>query len=75
MAPQLLLPRTHTRSRPKPQIRTLKTTTSLQIWAQSDRRGLRHINKPDSNMGFPVDQGLLAVAYHLDRVQIEGDLL
>jgi hypothetical protein len=74
MVPQRLLPRTHTRSRPKLQIRTLKTTTSLQIWAQSDRQGLRHINKPDSNMGYPMDQALLAVAYRLDRVQIEGDL-
>jgi hypothetical protein len=53
----------------------LKTTTSLRIWAQSDHRVLRHINKPDSNMGYLVDPALVAVAYHLDQVPIEGALL
>jgi hypothetical protein len=74
-APLLLLPRTHTHSQPKPQIRTLKTTTSLQIWAQSDHQELRLTNKPDSSMGCPVDRALVAVVYHLDWVQIGGALL
>jgi hypothetical protein len=73
---QLLLPRIHTRSQLRRQILTLKITTNLQIWVPSDHlRELRHINKPDSSTGCQVDRELVAVAYHLGRVQIEGRLL